>query len=125
MFLVLPVSLGLYAQNSVETPTISIECVNKMTGCENQKIKNADTTTIGKLDNSNQLLVGLSIPKDSLSMAVDKKDHVSNCDDKSYIAGSFSVLAKDIIENYRYDFSETFIDILFFERIDLARTRTI
>jgi len=38
---------------------------------------------------------------------------------------SYSALVKNIVEKYKYDFSETFIDILFFEDIDLARQRTI
>ncbi|WP_291144967.1 hypothetical protein [Flavobacterium sp. UBA7680] len=38
---------------------------------------------------------------------------------------SYSALVKNIVEKYKYDFSETFIEILFFEDIDLARQRTI
>lgn len=38
---------------------------------------------------------------------------------------SYSTLVKNIVEKYKYDFSETFIEILFFEDIDLARQRTI
>lgn len=38
---------------------------------------------------------------------------------------SYSALVRDIVEKYKYDFSETFIEILFFEDIDLARQRTI
>lgn len=38
---------------------------------------------------------------------------------------SYSALVKNIVEKYKYDFSETFIEILFFENIDLARQRTI
>ncbi|MFW0736724.1 hypothetical protein [Flavobacterium sp. T12S277] len=126
IFLVFPVSLSLYAQNTIEVPTISIATESKMAGCEDQNIKNADQVRIGVLDNSNQLLAGLSIPKDSLSMATVVKDQNSECNQENrFLTGSFSILAKDIIENYKYDFSETFIDILFFEDIDLARTRTI
>ena len=125
IFLVFPISLSLYAQNTtVERPT-STEAISEIRGCENQKIKNADPVCIGELDNSNQLLAWLSIPKDSLSMAAEVKHQNSECKENSFLTGSFSVLAKDIIENYKYDFSETFIDILFFEDIDLARTRTI
>ncbi|MNG06757.1 hypothetical protein D3C84_900180 [compost metagenome] len=59
-------------------------------------------------------------------MAAETNSQTSaNCQENSLLSGSYSVLAKDIIENYKYDFSETFIDILFFENIDLARTRTI
>jgi nitrogenase subunit NifH len=97
-----------------------------MTSCTlNQKNDIADKR-ISKLDNSNQFIVGLSIPKDSLSMAADKNDQTtSECEENSVLSASYSALAKDIIENYKYDFSETFIDILFFEDIDLARKRTI
>jgi hypothetical protein len=38
---------------------------------------------------------------------------------------SYSALVRDIVEKYKYDFSETFIEILFFEDIDLAKQRTI
>lgn len=126
IFLISPVTLCLYAQNTIEKPTVSVVSDAKMTSCAlNQKNDIADKR-ISKLDNSNQFIVGLSIPKDSLAMAADVENQTaSGCDENSVIAGSYSVLAKDIIENYKYDFSETFIDILFFEDIDLARTRTI
>jgi len=126
IFLISPVTLCLYAQNTIEKPTFSVASDCEMTACTlNQKNDIADKR-ISKLDNSNQFIVGLSIPKDSLAMAADVENQTtSGCDENSVIAGSYSVLAKDIIENYKYDFSETFIDILFFEDIDLARTRTI
>ena len=127
IFLVSPVTLSLYAQSKVvEQPTFSTISACEMTACtRNQKNDIADKR-ISKLDNSNQFIVGLSIPKDSLAMAADENNQTtSECAEKSLLAGSYSVLAKDIIENYKYDFSETFIDILFFEDIDLARTRTI
>lgn len=127
IFLISPVvTLSLYAQSKVEEPTFSINSDCSMTACTlNQKNDIADKR-ISKLDNSNQFIVGLSIPKDSLAMAADENNlSTSECQENSVIAGSYSVLAKDIIENYKYDFSETFIDILFFEDIDLARKRTI
>jgi nitrogenase subunit NifH len=126
IFLISPVTLSLYAQNKVEEPTFSINSDCGMTSCTlNQKNDIADKR-ISKLDNSNQFIAGLSIPKDSLAMAADEDNQsTSECKENSVIAGSYSVLAKDIIENYKYDFSETFIDILFYEDIDLARTRTI
>lgn len=126
IFLISPVTLCLYAQNTIEKPTVSVVSDCKMTPSTlNQKNDIADKR-ISKLDNSNQFIVGLSIPKDSLAMAADVENQTtSGCDENSVIAGSYSVLAKDIIENYKYDFSETFIDILFFEDIDLARKRTI
>lgn len=126
IFLVSPVTLCLYAQNTIEKPTFSVVSDCEMTASTlNQKNDIADKR-ISKLDNSNQFIVGLSIPKDSLAMAADVENQTaSGCNENSVIAGSYSVLAKDIIENYKYDFSETFIDILFFEDIDLARKRTI
>jgi len=125
IFLVSPITLSLYAQSSVEKPTVSIDATY-MTASNNQKNDTADYQNISKLDNSNQFIAGLSIPKDSLPIATDSNDQTtSKCEDNSSLAASYSLLAKDIIENYRYDFSETFIDILFFENIDLARKRTI
>ncbi len=126
IFLISPVTLSLYAQSKVEEPTFSINSDCGMTSRTlNQKNDIADKR-ISKLDNSNQFIAGLSIPKDSLAMATDENNlSTSECNENSVIAGSYSVLAKDIIENYKYDFSETFIDILFYEDIDLARTRTI
>jgi len=121
IFLVSPITLSLYAQNSVEKHTVSIVLKGNTATCDQNKEK-ADNTS--KLDNSNQFIVGLSIPKDSLVMAPDEKNQASDCKEKSAITASYSILAKDIIENYKYDFSETFIDILFFENIDLARRRT-
>lgn len=125
IFLVSPITLSLYAQSSVEKPTISIDATC-MTASNNQKNDIADQD-ISKLDNSNQFIVGLSNPKDGLPIATDCNNQTttSECKENSFIAASYSLLAKDIIENYKYDFSETFIDILFFENIDLARKRTI
>ncbi|KQB41277.1 hypothetical protein [Flavobacterium aquidurense] len=124
IFLVSPITLSLYAQSSLERPTASIDAICNLTAATNQN-DSADTI-ISKLDNSNQFIVGPSIPKDGLVMALDtNKEDSSNCEEKPFIAAFYSVLAKDIIENYKYDFSETFIDILFFENIDLARKRTI
>jgi len=123
IFLVSPISLSLYAQNVTERPTISAAPQSSTTTCDNQNNDTADQISI--LDNSNQFIVGLSIPKDSLVMASDVKNQTSECNENASITASYSVLAKDIIENYKYDFSETFINILFFEQIDLARTRTI
>jgi hypothetical protein len=126
IFLVSPITLSLYAQSTVERPTISIDsnCESAAFNALNQKNDIADSN-ISKLDDSNHCIVGLSIPKDSSAVANEVNNQSSNCDENSTITYSYSALAKDIIENYKYDFSETFIDILFFERIDLARTRTI
>lgn len=121
IFLVSPITLSLYAQSSVEKPTVSID-QSIMTASNNQNNDKADT--ISKLDNSNDFVVGLSNPKDSLTIS-ETNNQTSKCEENSFITATYSALAKDIIENYKYDFSETFIDILFFENIDLARTRTI
>lgn len=123
IFLVSPVTLSLYAQSSVEKPIVSIDLNGSIDACDIQSKTTAEN--ISKLDNSNQFIVGLSNPKDSLVMATNTKDQTSNCDENISVTASYSILAKDIIENYKYDFSETFIDILFFENIDLARKRTI
>ena len=122
IFLVSPITLSLYAQSSVEKPTVSID-LSVMTASNNQNNDKADT--ISKLDNSNDFVVGLSNPKDSLTIISETNNQTSKCEENTFITATYSALAKDIIENYKYDFSETFIDILFFENIDLARTRTI
>ncbi|MFD1602158.1 hypothetical protein ACFSJW_18955 [Flavobacterium artemisiae] len=123
IFLVSPISLSLCAQTTAEKPTENkTDCYTAAVSVD-QKEKTADCSISG-LDNSNQFMAGLSIPKDSLSMATESNAVSADCQENSNLA-STSILAKDIIENYKYDFSETFIDILFFERIDLARTRTI
>ncbi|KAF2514123.1 hypothetical protein EYY60_05065 [Flavobacterium zhairuonense] len=126
IFLVSPIAV-LNAQSKSGNTTVSADTNGIALACNNnQKTETADTTVISKLENSNQLAVELSIPKDSFAMASDANDQkTSECKENSSITASYSVLAKDIIENYKYDFSETFIDILFFENIDLARTRTI
>ncbi|MEN2414579.1 hypothetical protein [Flavobacterium mesophilum] len=122
IFLVSPIAV-LKAQSKSENTS---DTTGIALACNNQKTETADTKVISKLDNSNQLAVELSIPKDSFAIASDAKDQqTSECKENSSITAFYSVLAKDIIENYKYDFSETFIDILFFENIDLARTRTI
>lgn len=123
-FLVSPI-LSLYAQNSTEKPTVSVgfNCESATVIEVNQNNESAVITN-SQIDNSNQFIVGLSTPKDNLTIATEKNNQFSDCNENSSISAT-SILAKDIIENYKYDFSETFIDILFFERIDLARTRTI
>jgi hypothetical protein len=126
IFLVSPIALSLHAQSKSETTTVSNDLECTVTAFNsNQKIEIANTACISKTDNSNQFIAGLSIPKGSLAMAAGENDQTLECQEESLITGSYSVLAKDIIENYKYDFSETFIDILFFENIDLARKRTI
>lgn len=126
IFLVSPITLSLYAQSTIERPTVSIAAVCNVTASNNQKNDTADTKSIIQLENSNQFIAGLSNPKDSLTIATDENDQTtSKCEENTSVTAFYSALAKDIIENYRYDFSQTFIDILFFENIDLARKRTI
>ncbi|MBF4515354.1 hypothetical protein IRZ71_03335 [Flavobacterium sp. ANB] len=124
IFLVSPITSCLYAQSTVK-PTVSVNSnCETTTSILNQKNDIADKR-ISKLDNSNQFIAGLSIPRGSLAVAADLNDQTTSECEETLLAGSYSILAKDIIENYKYDFSETFIDILFFENIDLARKRTI
>lgn len=128
IFLVSPIALSLHAQSTEANKTASFmaKCGKTSSIVLNQNKDIADKR-ISKLDdNSNQLIAGLSIPKDSLSIAAEANSQsTTNSQENASITAYYSLLAKDIIENYKYDFSETFIDILFFEDIDLARTRTI
>lgn len=125
IFLVSPISLTLYAQNTAENPTKAAvsECGLTL-DCTNQNNNNNAVIESGKSSNLNQSIVGMSTPKDSLTIAAESNTVSNDCEENSSFAAT-SILAKEVIENYKYDFSETFIDILFFERIDLARTRTI
>lgn len=124
IFLVSPIAL--FAQNTTETTSVSADLSCTVVASNNDQKSDIADVSISKLDNSNQPIVGLSIPKDSLIIATDSGNLLtSECKENVLISATYSVLAKDIIENYKYDFSETFIDILFFENIDLARTRTI
>jgi len=126
IFLVSPISLSLYAQSAAEKPTVTADnttCIELTATTINQNESAVKSNS--KSDNyNNQFVVKLSNPKDSFAIAAEKNNVSSDCEENILIS-STSILAKDIIENYKYDFSETFIDILFFERIDLARTRTI
>jgi hypothetical protein len=123
IFLVSPISLTLYAQNTAEQPTKAAGSGHSLTlACNNQK--NSNNSAVIENSNFNQFIVGMSNPKDSLTIAAESNTLSNDCEENSTLAAT-SVLAKEVIENYKYDFSETFIDILFFERIDLARTRTI
>jgi hypothetical protein len=126
IFLVSPISLSLFAQTSID------RALSVASNVENLVSENHNSTTVlesvNYLSNSKQLIVGLSIPKGSFTIqAVRTKNlnpTVGTVESLNSIV-AYSALAKDIIENYKYDFSETFIDILFFEDIDLARIRTI
>ncbi|AXB55884.1 hypothetical protein [Flavobacterium fluviale] len=124
IFLVSPISLTLHAQNTAEKPTKAAgsECTLTL-GNVNQNNTKAVIENSSS-DKFNQFIVGMSNPKGSLTIAAEPNSVSNECQENSLLT-STSILAKDIIENYKYDFSETFIDILFFERIDLARTRTI
>nr|WP_294782809.1 hypothetical protein [uncultured Flavobacterium sp.] len=123
IFLVSPI-LTVCAQNTAEKSTKagSDSCAT-LIGLNQTNTNNAGIINSNS-DNFNQFIVGMSNPKDSLTIAAESNTVSNNCKEDSSITAT-SILAKDIIENYKYDFSETFIDILFFERIDLARTRTI
>ncbi|MDP5198365.1 hypothetical protein [Flavobacterium sp. DG2-3] len=123
IFLVSPISLTLYAQNTAENPTKAAVSECGLTACNNQN-NNIAVIENGKTSNLNQSIVGISTPKESLTIAAESNTVSNNCEENSSFAAT-SIIAKEVIENYKYDFSETFIDILFFERIDLARTRTI
>ncbi|WET00670.1 hypothetical protein [Flavobacterium sp. YJ01] len=124
IFLVSPISLTLYAQNTAGKPTQAADSECGLTlGNVNQKSTKAVIENSNS-DKFNQFIVGMSTPKDSLTIVAETNTVSNDCNEDSSFAAT-SILAKDIIENYKYDFSETFIDILFFERIDLARTRTI
>ncbi|KAF2336501.1 hypothetical protein [Flavobacterium daemonense] len=127
IFLVSPiatVSVNAQSNSGNTTVPVSTDFV-AAASVNNQKTITADTSVISKLDNSNQLAVELSIPKDSFASTTEVNNQTTSECQNSSTTAFYSVLAKDIIENYKYDFSETFIDILFFENIDLARTRTI
>ena len=121
IFLVSPISLTLYAQNTAEKPTEAADSECVLTMAFNNQNNNTNAVVNG---NFNQFIVGMSTPKDSLTIAAESNTVSNDCEEISSVAAT-SILAKEVIENYKYDFSETFIDILFFERIDLARTRTI
>ena len=128
VFLVFPLSISLFAQSKIEKPINSIIAIDQVLTIKNLNQSLAPTPAIN-LDNSKQFIVELSIPKDSFAVVtagIDKsKSNVPSDKTSKKIITYYSALAKDIIENYKYDFSETFIDILFFEDIDLARIRTI
>ena len=127
VFLVFPLSLSLFAQSKIEKPINSIIAIDQVLMVKNLNQSLAPTPVIN-LDNSKQFIVELSIPKDSFAVVtagIDKSKSNVSSDKTSKNIATYSALAKDIIENYKYDFSETFIDILFFEDIDLARIRTI
>jgi hypothetical protein len=124
IFLVSPISLTLYAQNTAEKPTKAAVSEYGITLADNNQNSNNVVVENGKSSNLNQSIVGMSTPKDGLTIAAESNTVSNDCEENSSFAAT-SILAKEVIENYKYDFSETFIDILFFERIDLARTRTI
>jgi hypothetical protein len=123
IFLVTPI-LTVCAQNTAEksTKAVSDSCTTFIS--VNQNNANNAVIKSSSSDNINQFIVGMSTPKDSLTIVAEPNTVSNDCKEDSSLTAT-SILAKDIIENYKYDFSETFIDILFFERIDLARTRTI
>jgi hypothetical protein len=123
IFLVSPIAIN--AQNKTGKTTVCPDSSCKAMAFSNNQNNDTAGVSISKLDHSNQPIVGLSTPEDSLIIATGDKNVSTECNENLILSATYSVLAKDIIENYKYDFSETFIDILFFENIDLARTRTI
>ena len=127
IFLVSPLTLSLYSQCKIEK-TNSNFAIGKANALKKSNQTTAIITPVINLEYSKQFIVELSIPKDSFAVEAVRTDEgntVVNPENQSKNIGAYSALAKDIIENYKYDFSETFIDILFFEDIDLARIRTI
>lgn len=126
IFLVSPLTLSLYSQSKIEKPINSIIAIGQDNTLKINQI--TAITPVINLEYSKQFIVELSIPKDSFAVeavGIRKENTDVTSENRSKNIGAYSALAKDIIENYRYDFSETFIDILFFEDIDLARIRTI
>jgi hypothetical protein len=126
IFLVSPLTLSLYSQSKIEKPINSTIAIGQTNALKINQI--TAITPVINLEYSKQFIVELSIPKDSFAVEADgirKENTDVISENQSKNIGAYSALAKDIIENYRYDFSETFIDILFFEDIDLARIRTI
>lgn len=127
IFLVFFISFTSYAQGTIEK---SIFFNSEINLCEHKNQNNsiATVSSVVNLDISNKFRVKLFAPEDSFAINVIAADS----DNPSIIEyGSlnnkivYSVLMRTIIENYKYDFSESFIDILFFDDIDLARKRTI
>lgn len=127
IFLVSPISLSLFAQSGTTEKSINSVVSNANEHAVEDHTPLTNIESVNHLDNSKQFIVGLSIPKGSFTIVTARIQNPNlTVKDKSlYNIAAYSALAKDIIENYKYDFSETFIDILFFEDIDLARIRTI
>ncbi|WP_163398684.1 hypothetical protein [Flavobacterium fluviatile] len=128
IFLVSPLTLSLYSQSKIEKTINSNFVIDSAVTLKNSNQTNAIITPVINLEFSKQFIAELSIPKDSFAVEavrIDEGNTDVNSKNQSKNIAAYSALAKDIIENYKYDFSETFIDILFFEDIDLARIRTI
>lgn len=127
IFLVSPLTLSLYSQSKIEKINSNF-AIGQASSLKNSNQTTAIITPVINLEYSKQFIVELSIPKDSFAVEavrINEGNTDVNSKNQSKSIGAYSALAKDIIENYKYDFSETFIDILFFEDIDLARIRTI
>ena len=128
IFLVSLISFTSNAQNATtkEPTSVDSKCVKNL--CELNDQKNSKvTTSVTNLDISNQFIVELSIPKGGFTVDAVENDPCSPVDtnNQTTCKTAYSELVRTIIENYKYDFSETFIDILFFKDIDYARKRTI
>lgn len=121
LFLILAATINLNAQSSVkEVTTINSSCqITLLTDNQNNLISDE---SISKKSHNSIEAIELFNPKDSFITAVEKN---LKEEDKTKNIANFSGIAKDILEKFKYDFSETFIDILFYENIDLARIRTI
>ena len=128
IFLVSPLSLSLFAQDTIEeSKGLIVIKANKQALDNHNSIKTNNIESVNYLGTPKQFIVGLSIPKGSFTIETAPSSNLNLTvkEKSSNNISAYSALAKDIIENYKYDFSETFIDILFYEDIDLARIRTI
>ena len=95
IFLVSPISLTLYAQNTTERPTKAVgsdSCITLATNNQN----NTNNTVIenSSSDKFNQFIVGMSNPKGSLTIASESNTVSNDCQENSSLAAT-SVLARD------------------------------
>ena len=127
IFLVSPITFNALAQSTAKEPIVLESTVGAVIQPSATNQTDIATVSVANLDIiSNQNIVELSIPKDGFTITSGKDNSdptVENCDGSTEKT-AYSELARTIIENYKYDFSESFIYILFFEDIDLARKRT-
>jgi hypothetical protein len=127
LFLVSPITFNAIAQSMAKEPVVLERTIGAVIQTSATNQTDIATASVANLDIiSNQYIVELSIPKDGFAIATGKDNSAPTVDtcDGSNEKTAYSELARTIIENYKYDFSESFIDILFFDGIDLARKRT-